>query len=143
MSDKALKITYWIATSVFVVALSWSAIQYLVEAPKMVAAITGLGYPIYFMKLLGVAKLLGVVAIVIGRFDTLKEWAYAGFTFDLIAASVSHAASGDPAWKAAVPLAFLALLMVSYGAWKRLHGAVALPPERTPRKLRAYAASRA
>jgi len=142
MSDKALKITYWVATSVFVVALSWSAIQYLVEAPKMVATITGLGYPVYFMKLLGVAKLLGVVAIVIGRFETLKEWAYAGFAFDLIAASVSHVAMDDPAWKAAVPLAFLALLMVSYAAWKRLHRAVALPPERTPR-LRGYAPSRA
>jgi hypothetical protein len=113
MSDKALKIAYWIATS------------------------------LYFMKLLGVAKLLGVVTIAIGRFDTLKEWAYAGITFDLVAASVSHLASGDPAWKAAVPLAFLAVLMVSYGAWKRLHGAVALPPERTARRLRTYAPSRA
>jgi apolipoprotein N-acyltransferase len=140
MSDKAQKISYWIATSVFVVGLSWSAIQYLVEAPKMVATITGLGYPVYFMKLLGVAKLLGVVAIVIGRFETLKEWAYAGFSFNLIAASVSHVASGDPAWKAAVPLAFLAVLMVSYAAWKRLRRAVALPPARTP-KLRTYAAS--
>jgi len=137
MSDKALKIIYWIATSVFVVGLSWSAIQYLVEAPKMVAAITGLGYPIYFMKALGVAKLLGIVAIVIGRFETLKEWAYAGFTFNLIAAAVSHVASGDPAWKPAVPLAFLVMLMVSYAAWKRLHGEVALPPVHTP-KLRAY-----
>jgi len=142
MSEKALKIIYWIATSVFVVGLSWSAIQYLVEAPKMVATITGLGYPVYFMKLLGVAKLLGVVAIVIGRFETLKEWAYAGFTFNLIAASVSHLASGDPAWKATVPLAFLAVLMVSYAAWKRLHRAVAIPPARAP-KIRTYAASRA
>lgn len=142
MSDKALKVTYWIATSVFVVGLSWSAIQYLVEAPKMVAAITGLGYPVYFMKLLGVAKLLGVVTIVIGRFETLKEWAYAGFTFNLIAASVSHVASGDPAWKAAVPLAFLAVLTASYATWKRLHRAVALPPARVP-KLRTYAPSRA
>lgn len=143
MSDKTMKIMYWIATSVFVVGLSWSAIQYLVEAPKMVATITGLGYPVYFMKMLGVAKLLGVVAIVIGRFETLKEWAYAGFTFNLIAASVSHVASGDPAWKPVVPMVFLAVLMVSYAAWKRLHQAVALPPERTPRRLRAYAASRA
>jgi hypothetical protein len=67
----------------------------------------------------------------------------AGFTFDLIAASVSHLASGDPAWKASIPLGFLAMLMVSYGAWRRLHGAVALPPDRTPRKLHAYAPSRA
>lgn len=143
MSDKALKITYWVATSVFVVALSWSAIQYLVEAPKMVATITGLGYPVYFMKMLGVAKLLGVVAIVIGRFETLKEWAYAGFTFNLIAAAVSHVASSDPAWKAAVPLAFLATLMVSYAAWKRLHGAVAVPPDRSSGAHRAYVPSRA
>jgi hypothetical protein len=109
----------------------------------MVATITGLGYPVYFMKMLGVAKLLGVVAIVIGRFETLKEWAYAGFTFNLIAASVSHVASNDPAWKPVVPMVFLALLMASYAAWKRLHQAVALPPERTARKLRSYAPSRA
>ena len=108
----------------------------------MVAAITGLGYPVYFMKILGVAKLLGVVAIVIGRFETLKEWAYAGFTFNLLAAAISHVAAGDPAWKPFVPLAFLAVMIVSYAEWKRLHGAVALPPDRRV-KLGAYAPSRA
>jgi len=86
----------------------------------MMATITGLGYPLYFMKLLGAAKLLGIVAIVTGLSPTLKEWAYAGFTFEVCGAIASHVSVADPTWKALVPLAFLAVQLTSYWIWRRL-----------------------
>jgi hypothetical protein len=120
MTTKNVRITYWIVTLLFASLQAWSAFQYLVEAPRMTATITELGYPIYFMKLLGVAKLCGIAAILYGGFPTLKEWAYAGLTFDTIGASWSHAAHGDGVLIALVPLAFLAAQLVSYFLWKRL-----------------------
>jgi hypothetical protein len=120
MTTKNLRITYWIVTLLFASLQAWSALLYLVEAPRMTETITGLGYPIYFMKLLGVAKLCGIAAILYGGFPTLKEWAYAGLTFDTLGASWSHVAHGDSVLVASVPLAFLAAQLVSYFLWKRL-----------------------
>lgn len=120
MQNKRVRMFYWAATLLFVLPLTWSAILYFTEAPKMVATMTHLGYPIYFLKILGTSKLLGVAAILYGRFPHLKEWAYAGFTFDLIGACWSHLSSGDPIYIAAVPLGFLGVLALSYLSWKRL-----------------------
>ena len=120
MTTRNARILYWTATLLFVVPLTWSAILYFIEAPKMVATMTHLGYPIYFLKILGTAKGLGVAAILYGRFPRLKEWAYAGFTFDLIGAIWSHLSSGDPVYIAAVPLGFLVLMVISYLSWRRL-----------------------
>ncbi|HWM85370.1 MAG TPA: DoxX family protein [Kofleriaceae bacterium] len=119
---KTLRIVYWVATLLFAIPMTWSAIQYLIEAPKMMATMTHLGYPVYFTKILGVAKVLGVAAIVVGRFRRLKEWAYAGFTFDVVSAFLSHLASGDSIAIALVPIGFLVLLMISYVTWRRLDG---------------------
>jgi hypothetical protein len=86
----------------------------------MTDTITALGYPVYFMKILAVAKLLGVAAIVTGLSPTLKEWAYAGFTFDVCGAFASHLSAGDSLLIALVPAAFLVLQLVSYFSWKQL-----------------------
>lgn len=134
MQPKTTRIVYWIATLAFALPQLWSAIQYLTEAPPMVKTITGLGYPIYFMKGLAIAKILGLAAIFVGRFPVLKEWAYAGFTFEVIAAIVSHFMSGDSMLIAAVPFAFLVVQLVSYFAWRRLEGEPVLQrkPASTP-----------
>lgn len=124
MSAKTLNVIYWATTLVFAAFLTWSAVQYVTGAPKMIAAMTHLGYPMYFITGLGIAKLLGVAALVFGP-GRLKEWAYAGFTFDLIGASVSHASSGDGAMRASIPLLFLALLAVSYVTERARHTAPA------------------
>jgi hypothetical protein len=121
MRTKPLAVVYWIVTALFVLGQGYSVVQYLREAPRMVETITGLGYPVYFMKILAVAKILGIAAILYGRPPVLKEWAYAGFTFDVLGAFSSHVASGDPLHVAAVPLVFLALQLTSYLIWKRLH----------------------
>jgi uncharacterized membrane protein YphA (DoxX/SURF4 family) len=120
MTRKTSLIIHWIATVAFVVPLVWSAIQYLTGAPKMVETMTvHLGYPMYFLTILGVAKLLGAAALLAGRPVRIKEWAYAGFTFDLVGAFVSHLAVGDPLTTALIPVGFLALLLVSYATWRR------------------------
>lgn len=120
MASKKVRLIYWISTVLFVLPLAWSAVLYLTEAPKMLATMTHLGYPIYFIKILGIAKLLGVAALLYPGLPLLKEWAFAGFTFDLVGAFLSHLSSGDSLWIALVPLAFLALLAAAYASWKRL-----------------------
>ena len=80
-------------------------------------SIEALGYPEYLMTILGVAQLLGVVALLMPRTPLLKEWAYAGFTFDLLGAAASHAFVGDAAMEVVLPLIILGISAVSY--WLR------------------------
>lgn len=136
MNLKTVRIVYWIATLLFVIPQTWSAVQMVIEAPRMAATIHHLGYPTYFMLGLGVAKLLGAIVILLGSWPGLKEWAYAGYTFDTLGALVSHLSVGDSIGTAAVPLAFLVAQLGSYVAWKRLHrplpAATAAPVEGEP-----------
>jgi hypothetical protein len=123
VNHKHLRLVYWTVTLLFAVLQGWSAVQYLTEAPRMAEALAPLGYPTYFTKMLGIAKLLGIAAIVYGRVPTLKEWAYAGFTLDTLAAFFSHLAVGASLWIACVPLLFCAAQLASYFMWKRLDAA--------------------
>jgi hypothetical protein len=86
----------------------------------MAEAIGALGYPGYFLKLLAAAKLAGVAAIVSGHSVVLKEWAYAGFTFEATAAIASFLSTASTPFIAALPLAFLVVQLASYACWKRL-----------------------
>ena len=86
----------------------------LVKPPEVVTAINHLGYPLYFLTLLGIAKLLGVCALLSPKLPILKEWAYAGFAINFIAAIVSHASVGDPATNFIAPAIFLAVGAASY-----------------------------
>lgn len=54
-----------------------------------------MGYPLYFLRLLGISKLLGIVALLVPGFPRIREWAYAGFTITLVAAIYSHIAIGE------------------------------------------------
>jgi uncharacterized membrane protein YphA (DoxX/SURF4 family) len=67
----------------------------VLRVPHVRVVVERLGYPAYFLVILGVWKLLGAVAVIIPRFPRLKEWAYAGVVFNLTGALVSHVASGD------------------------------------------------
>jgi hypothetical protein len=94
---KTTKVLYWTFTGLFAFMMGGSAIPDLLMAPEAVAGIHGeFGYPVYFVPFLGVAKLLGVVAILTPGFPRLKEWAYAGLTFDLIGATYSLISVGKP-----------------------------------------------
>jgi hypothetical protein len=119
--DKA-KITRWLylgSTGLMSVFFTATGIIDLLGAEPIAGALARLGYPGYFMKILGVANLLGVAAIGSGYSYTLKEWAYAGFTFNLIGAVISHISIGDPASELIAPTFALAIVVVSYMSWKR------------------------
>jgi uncharacterized membrane protein YphA (DoxX/SURF4 family) len=113
-TPKREKIIYWTSTGLFSLFMLSSAIPNLLQAAEWVEVFTALGYPLYLLPFLGVAKLLGVIALMFPGFPKLKEWAYAGFTFNLSGAIYSGiAASGfDP--KMLVLLVPIALGVISY-----------------------------
>ena len=111
---KMRTIAYWVATALTAfVFLSGGAAD--VARPSFVMeGMTQLGYPAYFLLILGVWKVLGGIAVLIPRTALLKEWAYAGMVFDLTGASASHAACGDPVGKVITPLIILGIVAASW-----------------------------
>ena len=93
--SKGKLITYWIATGLLALGMFSSGLQQVMRTKQMVDLITPLGYPVYFLTLLGVWKILGVIAILVPKFKLLKEWAYAGFFFAMTGALISHLAIAD------------------------------------------------
>ncbi len=89
MKPKTVKIAYWIVTLVFCLANLGSGIAELFPNQQGLDIMKLLGYHVYFLIILGIAKILGALAIIQTKFRTIKEWAYAGFTIDYISASSS------------------------------------------------------
>ena len=87
-------IGYWVTTALVVFELALGGVWDILRVPQVRDLIERLGYPQYFLVILGIWKLLGAVALVIPRFPRLKEWAYAGVLFDLTGAVASLLASG-------------------------------------------------
>jgi hypothetical protein len=102
-----------LSTAALLLLMTLSGALYLVSPPPLLRALEPLGYPAYFLRLLGIAKLLGVVALLAPGRPLLKEWAYAGFTFDLLAALASHLVTGT-ASHAPPALFALVLVLTSY-----------------------------
>ena len=107
------KIVYWGATVLVAIEALFGAFTYLTAAPQAVENFQHVGYPQQLRVLLGIAKLAGAIVLVLPRLPTTKEWAYAGFTFTWIAASVAHYLAGDGALSL-MPVALTGLLAVSY-----------------------------
>lgn len=93
--EKRNKIIYWVATALLSFGMLGSGISQLLQLKDMNELITHVGYPLYFMYIIGVWKILGVIAILIPNFKLLKEWAYAGFFFLMTGALISHLFMGD------------------------------------------------
>ncbi len=93
--EKRNKIIYWVATALLSFGMLGSGISQLLHLENMDELITHVGYPLYFMYIIGVWKILGVTAILIPNFKLLKEWAYAGFFFLMTGALISHLFMGD------------------------------------------------
>jgi uncharacterized membrane protein YphA (DoxX/SURF4 family) len=114
---KRNKIIYWIATLWLSLGMiSTGVIQILKqkEGQGALDSITHLGYPDYILTILGVWKILGVVAILIPRMPLVKEWAYAGFFFVMTGAMYSHLAVGDPLSAIFPSLLLMGLTIVSW-----------------------------
>src|SRR5687767_4626014 len=108
---KKNKIIYWSVTGLLSALFLMSAVMYLTKNPQITEGFTRSGYPLFLVTMLGVAKLLGAIALVNPWSKELKNWAYAGFTFVLIGAVWTHAATHTPF---VAPLIFLVLLGLSY-----------------------------
>ena len=112
--QKRRKIIYWIVTIFLSLGMLAGGIQQLLQIGGYNKIITDLGYPLYFLSILGMWKILGVIAILVPRLKLLKEWAYAGFFFAMSGATISHLAAGQ-SFKEAVPS--LILLIATVLSW--------------------------
>ena len=89
-TEKRNKIIYWIATPWLALGMASTGVVQLLHITEEVEMMNKLGYPIYFLTILGIWKLLGVIAILVPKFPLVKEWAYAGFFFAMSGAVFSH-----------------------------------------------------
>jgi uncharacterized membrane protein YphA (DoxX/SURF4 family) len=108
---------YWVATVVFALQILVVAITELKGSNQVLQIRIHEGYPAYVLTLLGVWKLLGILALLVPRFPRLKEWAYAGFFFDLTGAvfsSIASGGAGDPTTTIGFPIVLLLLAMASW-----------------------------
>lgn len=96
-----------------------SAVPDVLRIPEAVEIFKHLGYPTYLLPFIGIAKILGVIAVLVPGFPRLKEWAYAGLTFDLIGALYSHLSVGDPVSSWIFPVIAMVLVLASYFLYHR------------------------
>ncbi len=124
---KKTKITYWVATTlIFLFEGVLPALTSQTELAK--EGIRHLGYPDYFGVTLTVFKVAGALLLILPQVKSrIKEWVYAGFTFDFLFAAISHTAVDGFGGQSLFPLAVLAVLAVSYISYHKLHPATATP----------------
>ena len=108
------KIIYWIATIWLALGMLSTAIVQVLQTKEEVELMTRLGYPAYLLTIIGLWKVLGVVAVLIPKYPLVKEWAYAGFFFAMSGAIISHLMVGDEAKEIFGPTLLLLLTVVSW-----------------------------
>lgn len=123
---KKNKLIFWIATAILIIWEGIIPLGTLLFATQYVNAGTKpLGYPDYFAYALIICKVLGVIAISYPKTPSkLKEWAYAGLTFNLIFAFISHAMVDKNIGFMLLPLVILAILIISYVYGNKTYGLV-------------------
>lgn len=126
---KRTKIIYWIVTILAAAFMTLAAVPDILLIPEAVEIFRHLGYPDYLIPFIGVAKILGVIAILSPWFPRLKEWAYAGLVFDLIGALYSHISVGDPPSAWIFTIVGLVLVGGSYFVYRKLQAERLIPQE--------------
>jgi uncharacterized membrane protein YphA (DoxX/SURF4 family) len=113
---KIKPIAYWITTVLVALPIGSGGVVQVLRLPQNAAGFVHLGYPVYFMVILGVWKVLGAIAILVPGFPRLKEWAYAGIVFDLTGAAATWAAVGGPGelFHILSPLVFTGITVASW-----------------------------
>ncbi len=119
MKSKNVIITYWIITVIFAIAMFLDGLAGVLRVEGGKEALAHLGFPEYCLTILGIAKISGAIAILQTAFYTIKEWAYAGFTFIFIGAFASHAFVSEGIGLLIPPIFMLAIMFVSYFLWKK------------------------
>ena len=116
---KKNRIIYWISTGLFCAFLFLVSISYFTD-PKFVETYRHLGFPQYFRVELGIAKIIGVLILLIPQIPSkLKEWAYVGFGITLISGAIAHFNSGDSFGYIINVLFWFTLLVISYTFWQK------------------------
>jgi uncharacterized membrane protein YphA (DoxX/SURF4 family) len=111
---KQIKIIYWISTILIAGLMLFSGITNAMSTKESLELFKVLGYPAYLLPFLGIAKILGAITLLVPGFPRLKEWAYAGITFDLLGAAYSGVAVGGPIGGLLFFAVIFAVLAVSY-----------------------------
>ncbi len=112
---KKNKIIYWASTGFLAFGMMAQGLAQISQSDGYIEMIVAhLGYPSYFLNIIGVWKILGVIAILVPGFKLLKEWAYAGFFFVMSGAVLSHVAAGDSISSAAPALFLLIVIVLSW-----------------------------
>ena len=112
--SKRNRIIYWIATAWLALGMVSTAVVQLIQMKEETDMMTRLGYPLYLLTILGIWKILGVIAMLVPRFPLVKEWVYAGFFFAMSGAIISHIAVGDSATALFGPTLLIVLTVVSW-----------------------------
>ena len=111
---KTTKILYWVFTILICAMMLFSAISSFIKNPDGEKMAAQMGFALYIFKFLAVAKILGIIAILVPGYPRLKEWAYAGFFFDLAGATYASIATGFPVSQWAMMFILIAILFGSY-----------------------------
>ncbi len=118
--SKGWKITFYISTILLSLSMLWGGFLDASKNELAVAGIVSLGYPVYFAVIIGVAKILGVVGIWQNKVKWLKSWAYAGFVFDTLGATISTHAAGFPIMLAFPAILSLIIVLISFASARKL-----------------------
>ena len=115
---KKINIAYWIVTGLYAAFMILTSIPYLMQTPDTVNFFQQISYPTYLIPFLGAAKIVACIVILLPYFDRLKEWAYAGLTFDLVGAFYSIVAVYGFKPDSSFMLLFIAFNFASYYLWR-------------------------
>jgi uncharacterized membrane protein YphA (DoxX/SURF4 family) len=111
---KSRIISFWITTTVIAIIYFITGLGNILPVDHIARDMAHLGYPTYFLKIIGVWKMLGAIVVVIPKIPRIKEWAYAGMIFDLSGAAFSRFTIGDPLPQIIIPLCLATLVTVNY-----------------------------
>jgi hypothetical protein len=112
--EKRKLIWYWIITGVLSFCIFFGGLAQTLQLQKTIEGFKPMGYPIYFISLIGIWKMLGIIAILIPGFKMLKEWAYAGIFFTMTGAVISHIASNDVKAQIIAPIVLAVFTVLSW-----------------------------
>lgn len=119
MKPKTIKVLYWTITLLFLSLMLLDGIGGVTQQQAGQEVMRHLGYPMYVLIIFGVAKIAGVIAIIQTKYQTIKEWAYAGFAMNFIGAAASRAFAGDSITEISFPLIMLVFMFIPYFLWKK------------------------
>ena len=112
--EKRKLIWYWIITAILSFCIFSGGLAQALQVKGVVQGFKPLGYPTYFISLIGIWKMLGIIAILAPKFKLLKEWAYAGIFFTMTGAVISHIASNDVSAQIIAPVVLAVFTVLSW-----------------------------